>query len=577
VASNGTDFEVIIKGGTLIDGTNTPRKVTDIAIRDGKIAKIGGLGAATATRIVDATGRIVAPGVIDVHTHYDAAIFWDPYCTPSGYHGMTTAVVSNCGFGFAPCKQDRAVQERYMGMMETTEQIPTAALREALPFNWESFPEWLEVVKGLDKGVNVGSYIPLNSLMMFVMGSPEDARDRLPTEAELTEMKRLLREAMQAGALGFAFSKLNEFNSHKDHGKPMPTDAADESTAYALAEVLRELDQGVIQALVDLPMAIDNNHIAEQLARISGRPVLQNIITPFDHIPHEVDRVLNWLDHCQEQGLDCYSQALAFRTWNESRLLDWNTWDVVPEFARFSEQGDDIDARVAIAADPAWRQAIKDKYSVELMTSSGGPLETLKLISLPDKTDPRIGKLFGQIAAEAGQHVIDAFFDVVVESRCDMEFRTMQAMSQDPALFEKLYKHPRVIAGTSDGGAHIRFFSGGNFSTDLLQWLALQENRFTLEELHHKFSMLPARLLGLTDRGALLPGFAADLMIYDPNELGYPDQYEVLHDLPGGEFRRVIPAYGIDLIMVNGEVTFETAMKSTGATPGRVLTAAAAR
>jgi N-acyl-D-amino-acid deacylase len=571
VASNGTDFEVIIKGGTLIDGTKTPRKVTDIAIRDGKIAKIGGLAGATAARIVDATGRIVAPGVIDVHTHYDAAIFWDPYCTPSGYHGMTTAVVSNCGFGFAPCKQDRAVQERYMGMMETTEQIPTAALREALPFNWESFPEWLEVVKGLDKGVNVGSYIPLNSLMMFVMGSPEDARDRLPTEAELTEMKRLLREAMQAGALGFAFSKLNEFNSHKDHGKPMPTDAADESTAYALAEVLRELDQGVIQALVDLPMAIDNNHIAEQLARISGRPVLQNIITPFDHIPHEVDRVLNWLDHCQEQGLDCYSQALAFRTWQETRLLDWNTWDVVPEFARFSEQGDDIDARVAVAADPAWRKAIKDKYSVELMTSSGGPLETLKLISLPDKTDPRIGKLFGQIAAEAGQHVIDAFFDAVVESRCDMEFRTMQSLSQDPVLFEKLYKHPRVIAGTSDGGAHIRFFCGANFSTDLLQWLALEEKRFTLEELHHKMSMIPARLFGFSDRGALLPGFAADLMVYDPTELGYPDQYEVAYDLPGGEFRRVIPAYGIDLIMVNGEVTFETGMKSTGATPGRVL------
>lgn len=152
-----------------------------------------------------------------------------------------------------------------------------------------------------------------------------------------------------------------------------------------------------------------------------------------------------------------------------------------------------------------------------------------------------------------------------------LEFRTVQSMSQDPALFEKLYKHPRVIAGTSDGGAHIRFFSGGNFSTDLLQWLALEEGRFTLEELHHKFSMLPSRILGLKDRGALLPGFAADLMIYDPAELGYPDQYEVAYDLPGGEFRRVISALGIDLVMVNGQVTFEAGMKSTGATPGRVI------
>lgn len=576
MTGNGNDYDVIIKGGTLIDGTRTPRKVVDIGIRDGKIAKVGGLRGTTATRIVDATGRIVAPGVIDVHTHYDGAIFWDPYCTPSGYHGMTTAVVSNCGFGFAPCKQDHAVQERYMGMMETTEQIPTAALREALPFNWESFPEWLDVVNGLGKGVNVMSYIPLNSLMIFVMGSPEDARDRLPTESELAEMKRLLREALEAGAIGFAFSKLNEFNSHKDHGKPMPTDAADESTAYALAEVLRDMDCGIIQALVDLPMAIDNNHIAEQLARISGRPVIQNIIVPFDHIPGEIDRVLNWLDHCEEQGLDVYSQALAFRAWNESRLLDWNTWDVVPEFAEFTELEEDIEARVQKAADPAWRAALKAKYSVDLMTSAGGPLELLKLISMPDMNDPRIGKTFLEIAEEAGVHVIDVFFDIAVESRCEMEFRTVQAMSQDPALFEKMYKHPRVIAGTSDGGAHIRFFCGGHFSTDLLQWLALQEKRFTLEELHHKFSMLPARILNLPDRGALLPGFAADLMIYDPHELGYPDQYEVLQDLPGGEFRRVVRAFGIDLVMVNGEVTFESGMKSTGATPGRVLVSAAA-
>lgn len=568
------DFDVIIRGGTLIDGTNTPRKVVDLGIRDGRVAQVGGLATATATRIVDARGRIVAPGVIDVHTHYDAAIFWDPYLTPSGFHGMTTAVVSNCGFGFAPCKRDPAVQERYMGMMETTEQIPAAALREALPFSWESFPQWLDVVQGLDKGVNLCSYIPLNSLMIFVMGSVEDARDRLPTEAELAQMKELLREALEAGAIGFAFSKLNEFNSHKDHGQPMPTDAADESTAYALAEVLREMDYGVIQALVDLPMAIDNNHIAEKLARISGRPVLQNIIVPFDHIPHEIDRVLAWLDHCQAEGLDVYSQALAFRAWNESRLLDWNAWDVLPEFAEFTECDNDIDARVAKASDPDWRKRLKAVYSVDSMTSAGGPLELLKLISLPDKEDPRIGKSFAEIAEESGKHVVDAFFDLVVESRCELDFRTLQAMSQDPALFEKMYKHPRVIAGTSDGGAHIRFFCGGHFSTDLLQWLALEEKRFTLEELHHKMSMLPARILSLADRGALVPGFAADLMIYDPEELGYPEQYEVRRDLPGGEFRRVAPALGIELVMVNGEVIFESGMKSTGATPGRVLVSA---
>jgi N-acyl-D-aspartate/D-glutamate deacylase len=566
------EFDLVVTGGSVVDGTGTPRRVADVGIRQGRVVAVGQLAGASADRRIDATGKIVAPGVIDLHTHYDGQIFWDPYCTASGLHGMTTAVVSNCGFGFAPCRRDADVQERYMGMMETTEQIPAAALRAALPFSWESFPEWLDVVRGLPKGVNVGSYVPLNSLMIFVMGSVEDARDRLPTEAEITEMQRLLRDAMEAGALGFAFSKLDDFNSHKDHGKPMPTDAADPSTAYRLAEVLRDLGRGVIQALVDLPMAIDNNHIAEELARISGCTVIQNIIVPFDHIPGEIDRVLKWLDSCEDQGLDIYSQALAFRAWNESKVLDWNTWDVVPELAAFSALGDDIDARLRCASDPAWREALKAKYSADLMTSAGGMLETLKLVNAGSDAFAKYeGWTFDQIAAQEGSHVIDAFFDVVVASRCEMDFRTMQAMSQDVDLFTKLYKHPRVIAGTSDGGAHIKFYCGGQFSTDLLMWLCRDEGRFRLEEMHHKLSLVPATVMGFADRGALLPGWAADVMVYDLDALGYPETYDVLYDLPGGGFRRSTPAHGIEAIIVNGEVTFEREGRCTGALPGSVL------
>lgn len=566
------DFDLLITGGTLIDGTGAPRKVADVGITDGRVVAVGSLAGRHAQRTIDAAGKVVAPGVIDPHTHYDGQIFWDPWCTSSGYHAMTTAVVSNCGFGFAPCKQDQAMQERYMGMMETTEQIPASALREALPFSWESFPEWLEVVRNLPKGVNLGSYVPLNSLMIFVMGSPEAARDRLPTEDEITTMQTLLREAMEAGALGFAFSKLDGWNSHKDHGLPMPTDAADPSTAYRLAEVLRDLGRGVIQALVDLPMAIDNNHIAEELARISGGPVIQNIIVPFDHIPQEIDRVLKWLDHCEERGLDVYSQALAFRAWNESKVLDWNTWDVVPELAAFSALEEDIEARLAMASDQTWRDSIKAKYSADLMTAAGGTLESLKLVNAGSE---RYGKYegwtFDRIAAEEDGHVVDVFFDVVVASRCDMDFRTTQAMSQDVELFTKMYKHPRVLLGTSDGGAHIKFYCGGQFSTDLIMWLCRETNRFRLEELHQKLSYVPARLLGLAERGALLPGWAADVMVYDYAELGYPDSYEVRYDLPGGGLRRAVPAYGIEAIIVNGEVTFEAEGACTGATPGHVL------
>ncbi len=567
------DFDLLVTGGTLIDGTGTPRRRADLGITDGKVVEIGALRGRSATKVVEATGKIVAPGVIDLHTHYDGQIFWDPYCTNSGLHGMTTAVVSNCGFGFAPCAQDPAVQERYMGMMETTEQIPAEALRLALPFTWESFPEWLDVVRKLPKGVNIASYVPLNSLMIFVMGSPEAARDRLPTEDEIVRMQELLREAMEAGALGFAFSKLDDWNSHKDHGLPMPTDAADPSTAYRLAEVLRDLGRGVIQALVDLPMAIDNNHIAEELAAISGLPVIQNILVPFDHIPGEIDRVLKWLDSCEERGLDIYSQALAFRAWNESRLLDWNTWDVVPELARFTAAEDDLDARIAIASDPAWREAVKAKYSPEVMTSAGGMFEMLRFLrSDAAEYEKYAGQGFAEIAEAEGKHIVDLFFDIAIAARCDMDFRTMQAMSQDVELFTKMYKHPRVIAGTSDGGAHLKFFCGAQFSTDLIMWLARDERRFRLEEMHHKLSLLPAKLMGFEGRGALLKGWAADVMIYDLVELGYPDTYEIVNDLPGGGFRRVTPSIGIEAIVVNGEITFEANSACTGATPGLVLT-----
>jgi N-acyl-D-amino-acid deacylase len=570
--TSSESFDVVIAGGTVVDGTGGPRSFADVGVRDGRIAAVGSLGGSMTNRTIDATGKVVAPGVIDVHTHYDGQIFWDPWCTSSGWHGMTTAVVSNCGFGFAPCERRPEVQERYMALMECTEQIPASALRKALPFTWESFPEWLDVVRGIPKGVNVASYLPLNSLMIFVMGSVEDARDRAPTEAEVTRMQALLGEAMDAGAVGFAFSKLGDWNSHKDHGKPMPTDAADPSIAYRLAEVLRDRGEGVIQALVDLPLAVDNNHIAEELARISGQPVLQNIVVPFDHAPHEVERVLKWLDACVERGLDVYSQALAFRTWTESNVLDWTTWDVVAPLAELSALGADVEARVQLVSDRVWRDRVKAVYSAETMTSAGGLFEHLLLLDAHGTRYASYeGRTFGELARADGQHVVDAFFDVVAATRCLVDFRTVNNVSEDPGLYQRLYGHPRVIAGTSDGGAHVKFFCGGQFSTDLLTWLARDEGRFTLEELHHKLSLLPARVMGFGERGALRPGWAADVMVYDLAELGYPSTYEKLDDLPGGGYRRAAPARGIEAILVNGVVTFEADGACTGATPGRVL------
>lgn len=225
-------FDLVVKGGTIVDGTGAPRFLADIGICDGVITKIGyGLDGA---QVIDARGKIVAPGVIDTHTHYDAQLHWDPYATNSGWHGTTTIGVGNCGFGLAPCRPDH--RERYMQMMETTEQVPLNALRASLSWNWVSFPEWMEHLKALPKGVNVCNYVPVNPLLIYVMGL-EEAKSRSATPEERERMKAELHKAMDAGAVGFGFSYQGEHNTHIDcDGKPMPSDIMNLEDLYALAE-----------------------------------------------------------------------------------------------------------------------------------------------------------------------------------------------------------------------------------------------------------------------------------------------------------------------------------------------------
>jgi N-acyl-D-amino-acid deacylase len=566
-----TQFDLVIKGGTIVDGTHVPRVVGDIGIRDGRIAKIGAnISADGAAKVIDAKGLIVAPGVIDPHTHYDAQINWDPYCTNSGWHGNTSFVVGNCGFGFMPCRpEDR---ERYMLMMENTEQVPLGAMRKALPWTWESFPEWMEHMKRLPKGVNVASYMPLNSLMIYVMGH-EAAKTRGATPAELQRMRDLLNEAMDAGAVGFGFSFLGQFNSHKDiDGSPMPTDTMVIEDAYALAEVLRERDEGVIQVLGELPVVVSNRSAIEELARISGRSVLHNVVSAFDKLPEYHRSIMQWLDECQAKGLNIYSQALAFRAWNEFNVIDYNSWQQVDPFYEFTNVGD-ADAKTRLAANPEFRARALAQYEPAKMEGAGGAIETWRLLRSEGATAwaEYEGLMFSEIAERTGTPAIDCFFDVVAASNARAEFRTTEATTDDPAKIAEMLRHPRILPGTSDGGAHVKFYSGGQFATDNIVQMVRETGLLTLEELHFKLSYLPARVMGFEKRGALLEGYAADLYIYDFNTINYnSDAYEVIHDLPDGDWRRVVRPEGIKWCVVNGQVTMKDA-QPTGATPGTMV------
>lgn len=563
-------YDLLLKGGTIIDGTLAPRFVADIAIKDGVITRIGTDLGQSADRVIDASGKIVAPGVIDPHTHYDAQINWDPYCTNSGWHGNTSFVVGNCGFGFMPCRpEDR---DRYMLMMENTEQVPLGAMRAALPWTWQSFPEWMEHMKGLPKGVNVAAFTPLNSLLIYVMGY-DAAKSRGATTQERVEMARLLNEAMDAGAIGFGCSFLGMFNSHKDiDGSPMISDVMDIEDAYYLAEVLRERGEGAIQFLCEIPVVVANRKECERMAEISGRPVLQTVISPFDKLPGYHRGVLTWIDECRNKGLEIYTQALAFRAWNEFDAVVYNQWQQVAPFYEFTNVGD-AEAKAKLAADPEFRARARAQYVPASMDGAGGAVETFKLIRADGAPEWQqyLDLSFAEIAQRRGEAAIDSFFEVIAATGARAEFRTTEATSNDPYKIREVLGHPRVLAGTSDGGAHIKFFSGGHFATDNIMQMVRETGLMPLEELHHKFSALPARVLGFDRRGTLEEGNWADLYVYDLEKIGYDStKYSVINDLPDGDWRRVVRAEGIDIVVVNGVVTLEDS-QPTGALPGRMI------
>ncbi|MDB5428926.1 MAG: hypothetical protein JWP35_42 [Caulobacter sp.] len=566
-----TKFDVVVAGGTIVDGTQVPRFVADIGIKDGVIVQIGGNLSADATEVIDATGKIVAPGVIDIHTHYDAQLHWDPYATNSGWHGTTTIGVGNCGFGFAPCRPE--LRDRYMQMMETTEQVPVGAMRVALGWDWETFPEWIEHLKRVPKGVNVASYVPLNPLLIYVMGL-EAAKSRPATPAERQRMKDELHRAMDAGAIGFGFSYQGNHNTHIDcDGTPMPTDVMAREDIFALAEVLRERGEGAIQALVDTPGA-RFGEVALEVARISGRPVVHNVTLVNEYLPTYHEEILDMLDRAEDEGLSVFTQTLTMRGWNEFKASDWDIWNISPIWREFTFAGDKA-AKLAKAQDEDFRRRLRETYRPEDLAPVGGPLETYVLNQAHGCApwDQYVGKSVGEITTALGREfATDVFMDILVGTAMDADFVLPEAMSSDTGKVAEVLRHRRTIPGTSDGGAHVKFWSGGQYSTDLIMWMVRENGLMTLEELHHKLSYLPARVLGLHKRGALVEGHAADLYIYDYDKLGYVHgRYDIVNDLPDGDWRRVCKPQGIERVMVNGQTTFINGAECTGALPGRLV------
>jgi N-acyl-D-aspartate/D-glutamate deacylase len=570
-------YDLIIRNGLVVDGTLLARRRVDLAIADGRIQKIGNLEGASAKQEIDAQGLIVAPGVIDVHTHYDAQIHWDPYCTAAGWHGTTSVVMGNCGFGYAPCRpEDR---DRYMQMMVHTEQVPYEAQKSALPWTWETFPEWMDHLRSIPKGLNLACFLPMNALLLYVVG--EEVKRRPATAAERQRMREILHEAMDAGAAGFAFSLLGNGNGHVDFDhSPVPTDLMDPEEAYNLARVLRERGEGVIQSNVELRQEY-RLEISETLARLSGRPVIHNQIAllnlPENPSPEELalasrwERTLNWAERLEAEGLNIFLQGLTFRQWSELKINETTIFNAIPVFEEFVKCPTPAD-RLALIRDPEWRRRARESYKPQYFMSVGGGFQTYTLGSTDQ--DPVFaqyeGMQLGEIAELRKESVVDTLFNILESTGLEASFKTGGSNSHDAERTGRLMRHPRVLAGISDGGAHVKHFSGAFYSTDMLMWLVRDGKTLTIEEMHNILSLRPAQVMGFRDRGALVEGYAADIMIYDLDQLAYNPSYAVVNDLPNGDWRRVMPARGIRFVIVNGQIV---AMDSdtTDAIPGQVL------
>ncbi|CAI8016923.1 D-aminoacylase [Geodia barretti] len=482
------DYDIIIRGGTIVDGTRTPRYVSDIAIKDGRIAKIGGLNGGAADRVIDAKDLIVAPGFVDLHTHYDAQIFWDPYCTLSGWHGVTSVALGNCGFGFAPSRVED--QDRAMLSMTRNEAIPYDAMKEGMPWNWVTFPDFIDALTNTPKGINCLTYVPLTPLYAWVMGWDE-AKKRRPTEEELQEMV------------------LGETSVQRDYdGTPMITDMLSEHEVLTFAKILHDRDEGFIELAYQetgeegRPLGEETRNFFERVAEVSGRPVLYQAVAPNAVHPEQHRERIRWLESCAERGLRVYGQGATRRGGFELTFEDWNLFDDTP----------------------MWRE---------------------------------------------GKHVIDALLDMCVEDDLATEFYA-DSQGRDQAQFTaEVLDSNHIVAGVSDGGAHVKFLTAGIYPTDMLTWLVRDEKVITLEDAHYKLSYLPAHFGGFKDRGALREGAPADVIIYDLEKLEVLPS-EVAEDLPGGEWRRIQKAKGYRYTMVNGEITFEDG-EPTGAFPGRLL------
>ena len=553
-------YDLKIAGGTIVDGTGAPGTPGDLGIRDGRIVAVGDAPDA-ARETVDATGRVVAPGFIDIHTHYDAQILWDPLLSISPWHGVTTVVMGNCGFGVAPTRP--AHRDLILRTLEKVEGMSLEALEAGLGAEWpfETFPEYLDAIERRRTAINVGVLIGHTPVRLYVMG--EDATEREASAEEIAAMRGIVAEAMAAGAMGFATSKSPTHVGYA--GKPVPSRAASLEEIHALAGALRDVGRGVVQATAGPEFFLSQ---FAALARETGRKLtwtalLAGIMGPGSHrgfLQYSADIVAQGIPVVPQ--VSCRPLNFEFQ-WKEPFVFE-----SMPLFRQVSAA--DLEGKKRIYRDPAFRQAFREAQAAA--SGAFAPRwDRTRFTWCP--TEPGLEeRTVLEVARQRGLDPVDLALDVGLASDLEARFR-MAVLNDDEDEVAELLADPHTILGLSDAGAHASQLCDACFSTHLLGHWVREKGTLTLERAIRMLTSAPAALFDIGDRGRLAVGLAGDVVVLDPATVGARPLRRV-RDLPAGADRLVADAVGIDAVIVNGVVVRRhgaDAVAARGPLPGRLL------
>jgi N-acyl-D-aspartate/D-glutamate deacylase len=538
--------DLVIRNATVVDGTGSPAVTGDVAVKDGRILAVGNFDG-EADREIDASGLVLAPGFIDIHTHFDPQLCWDGLATPSIEHGITTVVIGNCSLSLAPVKGDG--RDKIVNMFGVIEDIKKPTFDAAVPFSWESFEEYLDFIRP-NLGINVAALIGHSALRFYVMGPESQERAATPDEIEV--MCRLVEEAMAAGAAGISSSYVDI----DENMNPVPSRLADLDEKIALAKAMAKSGRGIWQVVPyfpDMQQQLANIRELGEISLAAGVPCsIQPVLSsPTDPTASEI---LTALEAERERGARVYGQVMPrcfdmnMRLSETSMLLyALPKWKAIMDMPRGE--------RRARFEDPAMRSGLVEEMRNAQGMSMALPMLTVGRVQA-EANQPYRGRMLAEIAQTEGKDLGEVILDLSLADDLDAEFRLQNVLNADKAAVADLIDHPLLHFGASDAGAHITQFCGTGDTTHLLEHFVRDSGKLTLERGIHRMTGEVAADWGLADRGTIEAGKAADLVLFDLNRIHCRDE-EFVDDFPGEARRYVRRADGYTAVLVNGEVVLE--------------------